>query len=246
MNLKKSFTLLVALLMLASFAFAQTAEEVLAKYVKVSGGEAKLKAIVTSYEEGKLSIPAQGVEFDFKRMIKRPDKMKMEMVELNSGMMIVNCINGEKGWMINSFQGISEPVEMDEATYKMTAPQADPDGFMFKREARGIKLEYVGVEDRAGLKVHNIKVTSKEGVVSNSFFDTESGVLVGTLALTEQMGQKISTETRMSNYKKVNGILFAHTTVIITSGMEMTMTMTRYEPNSQLDDSHFAMRASKQ
>lgn len=245
MNLKKSFVLFAALLMLASFAFAQTADEIIAKYVKVTGGEAKYKAVKTSYAEGTLAMPTMGMEFKFTRTTKRPNKMKMEMVDEASGMMVVNVIDGDKGWMINSFMGISEPVEMDENTFKQNASQADPDGFMFDREAKGYKLEYVGVEERAGLKVHNVKVINKEGIETNTYFDVDSGILMGTSTTVEQMGQTVTSETRMADYKEVGGMLIPHTITILANGMEMTMTMTKVTQNENVDDSIFVMPTAK-
>ena len=241
MNSKKIFVLFAALLMVASFSFAQTADEIIAKYVKVTGGEAKYKAIKSSYAEGTFSMPAMGMEFKFKRYSKRPDKMKNEMVDDTSGAMIVQCVNGDKGWMINSFMGITEPVEMDEMTFKTFSAQADPDGFMFNREKNGMKTEYVGLEDRAGLKVHKINITNKEGMTTSYYFDSDSGILMGTETTVEQMGQQITTETRMADYKEVGGLLVPHTITIMAQGMEMSMVMTKVSQNIDIADSIFEM-----
>jgi hypothetical protein len=56
------------------------------------------------------------------------------------------------------------------------------------------------------------------------------------------MGVEVEAETFFSDYKKVDGIMVAHTLVSYQDGEEfMTMTLTEVKFNSGLEDSLFAM-----
>jgi hypothetical protein len=56
------------------------------------------------------------------------------------------------------------------------------------------------------------------------------------------MGIEVEAETFFSDYKKVDGIMVAHTLVSYQDGEEfMTMTITEVKFNSALEDSLFAM-----
>lgn len=244
MSFKKSIVLFLVIFTFTSLAFSQTAEEIITKYIKVTGGEAKYQTVKTSISKGTFTIPIAGISMDLTVYSKQPDKQKIVMLDEASGMKVINSVNGEQGWLVDSFQGIFEPTQMDETTYKTTLQDANPDSFLFNREKNGYKVEYVGIEDKGTSKAHNIKITDKFQQVTNAFFDHESGLLLN-IVVDESKNQSVISETRMSDYKDVNGLLLPHTVTIISQGMELTMSIDEIIHNPPIDDSIFLMPESK-
>src|SRR5262249_33898403 len=86
----------------AAPAFAGTADEVIAKYVKAEGGLDKIRSIKTIHMTGK-SVMGQGMEMPLVRYAKRPNKMRVEFTF--QGMTGVQAFDGTSAWGVMPFAG---------------------------------------------------------------------------------------------------------------------------------------------
>src|SRR5262245_345666 len=108
--------ILLAILGLALFAMpvsAQTAEEIVAKYIKTIGGAEKIEAIKTLRRSGKYT-GGGGFEAVFIQENKRPEMARQEI--LIQGITGVYAYDGKTGWKIEPWQGKkdAEPLGEDE------------------------------------------------------------------------------------------------------------------------------------
>jgi hypothetical protein len=78
---------------------AQTAGEIISKYISFIGGEEKWKAVKTIVMTGTYNYG--GIEFPFTSFSKAPDKYKY--IVPSGGKSFTQAFNGEKGWKIDGF-----------------------------------------------------------------------------------------------------------------------------------------------
>lgn len=240
---KKMIGFAMALLLVAALAQAQTADEILAKHVKASGGEAKLRAINSLEVKGTFSIPAYNLTMDYTVSQKRPNFMKMES-EMPGGMKIVNAVNGDQVWMVNSFAGMPDPtVVTDKDTLDAQMMQADIDGFYFDRAKKGITAKYVGLETLDGEQLHHVSIAYKSGLKVEAYFDPASGLLRRTSTIVKQMGQEFEATAFYSDYREVQGMIFAHQVDQTMGPQSMTITTSSITINPKIDNKIFAMPA---
>ena len=94
----------LAILALSISAAAQTADDIIAKNIKATGGMDKLKAAKTIRMTGKLSL-SQGLEAPVVLEQKRPNSVRMEFTI--QGMTGVQAYDGKIGWSLMPFSGMN-------------------------------------------------------------------------------------------------------------------------------------------
>lgn len=72
------------------------------------------------------------------------------------------------------------------------------------------RVECVGVEPVEGKPAYKIEMTPNEGSVETRHYDKESGLLVKVLLTLNLPMGTIPVEAVLSDYKQVDGVLFAH------------------------------------
>src|SRR5581483_2123517 len=104
----------VVLGIVALFAFplwAQTADEIVAKYIKTIGGKDKLEAVKTIRRTGKFT-GGGGFEAGISEDKKRPNMIRQEFKI--QGMVGVTAYDGKNGWKIEPWQGKKDPEPLGE------------------------------------------------------------------------------------------------------------------------------------
>lgn len=231
----------VVSLALAATAGAQTADEVIAKYVAARGGLDKIKAIQSL--DITLKANQQGLEFPGSMRLKRQDRMRLEMTI--QGKTMVQAYDGKTAWMIMPFLGSPDPQPMSADDAKDVIEQADIDGPMVDYKAKGHAVEFIGKEDVDGSPAYKLKLTLKNGDVSYIYIDTETGLEVKETSKRKQQGSEIEVDSYLSNYKPVNGVLFAYAIENKVQGKQVgQFTIDDIKVNVPIEDSIFAMPAA--
>jgi hypothetical protein len=94
---------------------AQTADEIIAKYVKNIGGAEQIQAIKTLRRTGKLTLGG-GFDVVLLRENKRPDMVRQEFTL--QGMTAVTAYDGRRGWKVEPFQGKKDAEPLGEEELK--------------------------------------------------------------------------------------------------------------------------------
>ncbi len=213
-NLKKA----VLTLIFAAFAttsFAQTADEIIAKYITTIGGAEKLKALKgvkmeMSTNQGGMEIPIEVVQLVGGSMFVKINLQGKEITQM--------AYDGATMWNTNFMTMKAEKMDA-EATANMQLNNADFPDAMIDYKTKGYTVDYVGKETKEGTECFKVKLTKKPtmkaGVktddVTYYFFDTENNLPIATETEIKEgpmKGQK-STST-MSDYQEVEGIYFPH------------------------------------
>src|ERR1700730_8293931 len=95
-----------ATLLLASIPTAQTADEIVAKYIKTTGGMDKINAVKSLRRSGKY-IGGGGFEAAILEENKRPNLVRQEFTI--QGLTGVTAYDGRTGWKIEPWQGKKDP-----------------------------------------------------------------------------------------------------------------------------------------
>lgn len=241
--MKKTILIIATLFVTAFVGQAQdmTLEEILESHFEAIGQD-KLNDVKSISMTGK--VMTQGMELPFKRVHKRPDKLRMEM-EIQGNTM-VQAYNGIEGWMIAPWLGTMDPQDVGEEEVKQFKEQADIDGQLYNWKDKGYTLELIGTEDMEGTEVYKIKVTEKadkEGEEPNItfyFIDSDSFVLLKTSAKRIIQGNEMESESFFSNYKQINGIAMAFSMETKrggNTGMQVTIEEIKFD--EEIDDKIF-------
>ncbi len=240
---KCMIAILIIAVMSGTVLFSATLDKVLEKNYAARGGLEKLKAVKTTKILGK-GI-RQGMEFPISMIMKRPNKMRVEVEVM--GKKIIQCYNGKKAWWIMPLMGIEEPTEMPEEQAKDTIEQAELMDPLVDYKAAGHKLELLGKEDMEGTEVYKLKLTRKDNKKELFFFlDVESGITIKSSAYRKRAGNEVLVETYYGDYKEVDGVMLPYQTESKFDGQTgLTITVTSYKLNEKVDDAIFEIPVKK-
>lgn len=232
---------LLFMLAIATFTFtyaqAQTVDEIVAKHVEAMGGADKLKSITTIVTESAIAV--QGMEIPNKSIVVVGKSLRTESTVMGNAM--VQVLHGDKGWKImpTMLGGSGEPEDLSAEEIKPLRGQIDPFGSLYNYQEKGNKVELVGKEKVDKKEVFHLKVTSKEGIVSDQFLDASTYLLYKAVTVVSDQ----TTELILSNYSTIEGLKIA-STIDITSPMgSFTIINGKTTVNGPVDEQVFAKPA---
>ena len=218
---------------------AQTAVEIVNKYIKTIGGMEKIQAVKTLRKVGKFN-GGGGFEAVLIDENKRPNKSREDFSL--QGMTAVSAYDGASGWKIEPFQGKKDAESLSEEEMKAIIDDSDFDDPLINYKERGNKVEYVGMDTVDGTDAYKLKVTLKSGTVKTYFMDTDYFVPIKIETKRTIRGAEQEFETIVGDYKEVAGVYFPYS---FESGLKgspnkSTVTYEKIEVNVPIDDSRFA------
>ena len=230
--------LLAILSMFALPLYAQTADEIVSKYVKTIGGMDKIAAVKSFRRSGKYT-GGGGFEARVLEEKKRPDLIRQEFQI--QGMIGVTAYDGKNGWKIEPWQGKKDPEPLGEEEKKSIIEDSDFDGPLVNYQAKGNKVEYVGMEPVEGTDAYKLKVTLKSGDVEYFYMDTDYFVPIKIDTKRFVRGEEREYETSLGDYKEAGGWYLPYSYELNTKGSanKQKITYEKVEVNLPLPDSRF-------
>jgi hypothetical protein len=212
----KLIKLSVFALFLSTFGFtanAQTADEIINKYITTIGGAEKLKALKgvkmeMSTNQGGMEIPVEVVQMPAGKMYVKINLQGKEITQM--------AYDGTNAWTTNFMTMKAEKMDA-ESTENMKLNDADFPDELLDYKIKGYKAEFVGKETKEGTECYKIKFTKKPTTIAGIktdevtfyFFETENNLVIATETEIKEgsmKGQK-ATSTK-SDYQEVDGIFF--------------------------------------
>ncbi len=199
----------VCLLTVGSQALAEdklpTGEEVLDRYVEVTGGKAAYEKFHNTVIKTKLEMVGMGMTGSMTVYSSKPNKM-YSVFEAEAFGRIEEGYDGTVAWQMNPMMG---PRIKEGAEKMMTQRQS-----LFNSDINWHqiykKAECVGLETEDGVELYKVEMTPKEGEIETRFYDKKTGLLVRSeMMIDTQMGE-MNIKVMMSDYKKVDGVLMPH------------------------------------
>lgn len=217
-----------------------TAETVMNKYIEAKYGVAKGKALDKKLKKIKditvrMDASIQGQSINVTRYQKAPNKFANA---ITMGTMVIQkqTFNGTTG-KSSGMQGNEDITGDDLEDLKFSS-------VMFldaKYTDHGITYELLGVEPINGEDAYKMVQTKPNGETETEWFNVASGLKVKSMSVQEndKMPEPITVVTELSDYKEVNGIMFAHKTKQVFGPQTLDMTVTAVEINTKLGDEVF-------
>ena len=230
---------LVAGMLVASVASAQTTEEILAKHEAAMGGLDKWATVKTAVLKNKFSVQGMDIESKTSILVGKGFRTEVEVM----GNKIITAINGETGWMMRPAMmgGTGEPEQMPGDQVKLAASQKNIGSTLINALKDGAKVDLVSKEKLDGADVYLLKVSKASGEESQVYVSASTYFIVKVTGKLKANGQEVDTEVNFSNYKAVDGLYFPYTmeTASPMGGM-MTVDTVSIELNPNIDVNIFA------
>jgi outer membrane lipoprotein-sorting protein len=233
--------LLLALAGLALFAApasAQSAEEIVAKFIKTVGGMERIQSVKSLRRTGKYN-GGGGFEAVIVEENKRPNLVRQEFSI--QGMTGVTAYDGHSGWKIEPWNGKKDAEPLGEEEMKGIVEDSDLDGPLVNYQQKGVKVEYVGTDEVEGTDAYKLKVTMPSGDVRFYYMDTDYFVPIKIDTKRMVRGAEREYETILGDYKEVGGwyLPFSVESGPKGSPFRSKVTYEKIEANVGIDDARF-------
>jgi outer membrane lipoprotein-sorting protein len=228
------------IVLLPSSGAAQTADDVVKKYVEARGGAETIKAVQSERVTGHI-IFGPGVEGPFLLEFKRPLKLHMEATI--QGHSLVRVYDGKSvGWIINPFDEEKGVQPMTAEELNSIADESDFDGPLVDYKAKGNQIELAGKDELDGKPVYKLKLTRKNGDTRTYYIDASDYLVVQWDGITKLEGKEIVIQNFLHDYRDVNGLKFPFEvdTAFPDAPEQRRFIIEKVELNPPIDDTHFA------
>jgi hypothetical protein len=228
----------------AAHASAQTADEIVDKFVKTVGGMEKIQAVKSLRRTGRVNAGG-GFEYVVVEENQRPNLVRQEAQI--QGMTGVTAYDGKTGWKIEPWNGKKDAEPLGEEEMKGILEDSDLDGPLVNYRAKGNKVEYVGMDQVEGTNAYKLKVTLANGDVRYFYMDTDYYVPIKIDVKRIIRGAEREYETILGDYKEVNGWYLPHSIESGPKGSQFKAKVTydKIEPNVSIDTARFQPPAAK-
>ena len=192
-----SITLFVAAIFTVN---AQSADEVIAKYITEIGGAEKWSKIQSIKIEGQIEV--QGVKIPFTMQGAQMKGMRLD-AEFQ-GNKIIDITTPTKGWAQNPLAGKASLSPISEDELKQKLDDLDIQDAFVDYKAKGSVIESLGKDEVDGNEYFKIKMTSKNGNEKTYFFDTKTNLIYKIESIVKQQGQEMKSEQKLLDYQTID------------------------------------------
>lgn len=212
---------------------AQTADEVINKYVAAIGGADKWSKIQSLKVEGQIEVQGLAIPFTMQAVHMKGVRVDAEF----QGNVIIDITTPTKGWSQNPLMGKTslEAITADELKTKLDELDVQDEFVNYKE--KGSTVEYLGKEEEEGTSYHKVKLTTKNGNEKTYYFDLTTNLIYKEETTVKQQGQEMKQSVKYLDYKTLeNGIKMA-----FKSDMGMMMMVTnKVTINPTIDEAIFS------
>ena len=246
-TVSRRLVMAVLLLGWVQAASAQTADQVVEKYLAAIGGRAALGKLTSRTITGTitLSTPAGDVSGPVEIMNQQPNKsrtlIKLDLSSLGAGQMVVDQrFNGTAGYILDNLQG-----NRDIAGNQLENMRngSFPSSFLNYKE-RGATVELGGKEKVGEREAYVLILTPTSGSVVRQYVDAESYLAIRVRLKVEapQVGEFEQT-TDLLDYRDVDGLKIPFVVKSTSAVQNSTITVTKVEHNTPIDEALFSKPA---
>jgi outer membrane lipoprotein-sorting protein len=241
-NSQMKKVLLLAALFVSAMAQAQTADEVVAKYIAAKGGADKLAALKTMRMAMETSVMGQAVSTTATIATGKGVRQDVSVM----GQDIITATDGTQGWMINPMAGSSDPQPMPGSASQALMNQMSIGGPLLNYKEKGGTIELIAKEPFEGKDVFVVKLTQKDGSTSTHYINANTYQDVKVVSKAKADGQEVEAEVFFDDYRAVEGYTFPFEQQMTNPQFgRMKIKTTAIEINPTVDEMIFKMPAKK-
>ena len=179
---------------------AQSADDIIAKYITAIGGAEKWSKVQSIKIEGQIEM--QGIAIPF---VMQGVQMKGTRVDAEfQGNKIIDITTPSKGWSQNPFGGKAtlSPITDDELNQKLD--DLDIQDAFIDYKSKGSVVEFLGKDEEDGNEYYKIKMTTKNGNEKTYFFDVQTNLIYKIESVVKQQGQEVKSAVKYLDYQTLD------------------------------------------
>jgi hypothetical protein len=236
---------------LSQVAAAQTAEEIVDKYLKALGGPATLAKLQSRHVVGTLSLTAANgmvisgtAEVFSQAPNKQRTMMTADLSQMGMGKITVDQrFDGNSGFVMDPMQGNRE---ITGGILDNMKNSAFPTPFLNYKE-RGATIEYIRKDPVGSGEAFVVLLKPKAGSSMMCFFDTQSFLLVKTVTTVNvpQLGGDVEQINELFDYRDQDGTKVPFQMKSTSSVQSVTIDVTKVEHNIAMDPAMFSKPAGR-
>lgn len=216
-----------------SYSFAQTADEVVGKYLQAKGGADKIKTLNSAIMTGEINQGGTKIPVTMYAVQNKAFRVEFTF----NGLTGFQIITDTSGWNFNPFAGQSKAERMTADDIKSSQDQLELQDDLLDYAAKGSSVEMLGKDDVEGTECYKLKLTLKSAKEKTLFISTADNMLIKTSEKITANGQEMESSTFLSNYKPVGpGVLMPFS---ITNNLQGQVDITNIEVNKDIDAAKF-------
>lgn len=198
--MKKVFLLLVIIFAAAITINAQTADEVIEKYITAIGGADKWTKIQSLKVDGQIEVQGIAIPFTMQAMHMKGYRSDAEF----QGMKFTDITTPTKGWAQNPMAGKMTLGPISDEELKSKVDDLDIQDAFIDYKGKGSTVEFLGKDEEDGNEYFKIKITSKNNNDKTYFIDTKTYLAYKMESMTKQQGQDIKTVIKFLDYQTID------------------------------------------
>lgn len=217
------------------------APDILDNYLKVTGGKEAHEKIKSQVSTGTMEMGGTGIKGKISALHAMPSKFLIR-IEIEGLGTIEQGTDGKVVWEKNPITG--DRILMGEEKTAFLRRADIHSDVNWRKHYK--KVELAGEEKVNDKAAYKVVMTPDEGEKMTQFFDKESGLLVKIAVTAKTAMGEIPTESFVSDWKKVDGVLVPHKVRQIVLVQEITIVLDKVESNAKIADEKFAIPADIQ
>jgi hypothetical protein len=211
---------------------AQTADEIIGKYITAIGGKDKWSQVKSMKVNGYIEV--QGIKINFTQQAVHETGVRVD-AEFQ-GQKIIDITTPTMGWSQNPFGGKStlQPISGEELQQKLD--ELDIQDEFVDYATKGSSVEFIGKDEEDGNEFYKIKMITKNKNESVYFFDVNTSLIYKEEKTVKQQGQEMKMVTKLLDYKTIPfGIKIPHK----SEQMGQVLVMDVIQINAAIDENIF-------
>jgi hypothetical protein len=207
---------------------AQTADEIIGKYITAIGGKDKWSQVKSMKVNGYIEV--QGIKINFTQQAVHETGVRVD-AEFQ-GQKIIDITTPTMGWSQNPFGGKStlQPISGEELQQKLD--ELDIQDEFVDYAKKGSSVEFIGKDEEDGNEFYKIKMVTKNKNETVYFFDVNTFLIYKEEKTVKQQGQEMKMVTKLLDYKTIPfGIKIPHK----SEQMGQVLVTDKFEINPVID-----------
>jgi hypothetical protein len=227
-----SVSFVFSLVFLSTQLNAQTADEIIGKYITAIGGKDKWSQVKSMKVNGYIEV--QGIKINFTQQAVHETGVRVD-AEFQ-GQKIIDITTPTLGWSQNPFGGKStlQPISGEELQQKLD--ELDIQDEFVDYATKGSSVEFIGKDEEDGNEFYKIKMVTKNKNETVYFFDVNTFLIYKEEKTVKQQGQEMKMVTKLLDYKTIPfGIKIPHK----SEQMGQVLVMDVIQINASIDENIF-------
>jgi len=187
----------ISLMGAAFIATAQTADEVIDKYIAAIGGKEKWKQLKSLKLDGAIEVQGLEIPFTMQAINNKGTRVDAEF----QGNKIIEITTPTQGWSQNPLAGKTTLQPMSTEEHRTKLDELDLQGAFIDYKEKGSTVEALGKDEEDGNEYFKIKLTTKNKNETTYFFDLKSNLIYKQETVMQQQGQDMKITSKMLDYK---------------------------------------------